>query len=248
MIIAQADRDAAVSSLLQKMSEIYAFMTQDEALAKIESMIAIYGKIARQTLECADFITHYSETKSAWLRLGKNIVSETDAKIQSFSEALDSLMQQFRDQAIRDAVVTIHRAGEDLDLSSMMCADGAGFNTSKRCLPGTREDILSEIKSWICSTEKDVPSIFWLSGTAGKGKSAIAHTIANWSSEQGGLGAFFCFDRTRGADFRHEKIFTTIARDLARCDPTVRRTLARAIHDRNELKDTTDIARQWQEL
>ncbi|KAG1740549.1 uncharacterized protein EDB91DRAFT_355854 [Suillus paluster] len=102
MIIAQADRDAAVSGLLQKISEIYAFMTQDEALAKIESMVAIYGKIARQTLECADFITHYSETKSAWLRLGKNIVSETDAKIQSFSEALDSLMQQFRDQAIRD--------------------------------------------------------------------------------------------------------------------------------------------------
>ncbi|KAG1724626.1 uncharacterized protein EDB91DRAFT_1340036, partial [Suillus paluster] len=90
MIIAQADRDAAVSGLLQKISEIYAFMTQDEALAELESMVGIYGKIARQTLECADFITHYSETKSAWVRLGKNIVSETDAKIQSFSEALDS--------------------------------------------------------------------------------------------------------------------------------------------------------------
>jgi hypothetical protein len=40
-------------------------MNEDGRLAEIEFMQAIYGKIARQTLECADFITHYSETKSA---------------------------------------------------------------------------------------------------------------------------------------------------------------------------------------
>ncbi|KAG1756914.1 uncharacterized protein EDB91DRAFT_1040984 [Suillus paluster] len=56
---------------------------------------------------------------------------------------------------------------------------GAGWNSSKNCLSGTWEDILSEIKCWICSTGEDMPHILWLSGTAGKGKSAIAHTIAN---------------------------------------------------------------------
>jgi WD40 repeat protein len=55
---------------------------------------------------------------------------------------------------------------------------GAGRNTSKNCIPGTWEDILSEIKCWIRSTGEDVPRVLWLSGTAGKGKSAIAHTIA----------------------------------------------------------------------
>jgi hypothetical protein len=65
MILDQADRDDAVSSLLSKVSEVFAFMTEEEELAKITSMLAVYGKIARQTLECADFITHYSETKSA---------------------------------------------------------------------------------------------------------------------------------------------------------------------------------------
>jgi ABC-type dipeptide/oligopeptide/nickel transport system ATPase subunit len=44
-----------------------------------------------------------------------------------------------------------------------------------------------------------VPRILWLSGMAGKGKSAIAHTIANWSHERGGMRACFCFDRTREA-------------------------------------------------
>ena len=130
----------------------------------------------------------------------------------------------------------------------MEYAAAAGLNTTKHCLPGTREDILSEIKSWITRTGEDVAPVLWLSGTAGKGKPAIAHTIANWSKEAGCLGACFCFDRTRVADHRHEKIFTTIARDLADCNPAIRRALASAVRDNNELRHTADITRQWREL
>jgi len=136
-----------------------------------------------------------------------------------------------------------------MDFNNMIYAEGAGRHTSKRCLPGTREDILTEIKTWIDSTGEDVERVFWLNGTAGKGKSAIAHTIADWFIERGGSGAFFCFDRTREADKRHEKIFTTIARDLIDGgDPIIRRALATVIRDRNELRHTTDITRQWKEL
>jgi len=137
---------------------------------------------------------------------------------------------------------------EDLDFKGMIYVGGAGRDTSKRCLPGTREDILSEIKDWIDKTGEDVQQVFWLSGTAGKGKSAIAHTIANWFDERGGPGACFCFDRTREAERRHERIFTTIARDLADRDPIMRRTLARAVLDDNELRHTKDITRQWKKF
>ena len=60
----QADRDNAVSGLLTKVSKVYSFATEEEGFAKIESMIVVYGTIAQQTPECADFIVHYSETKS----------------------------------------------------------------------------------------------------------------------------------------------------------------------------------------
>jgi hypothetical protein len=43
-------------------------------------------------------------------------------------------------------------------------------------------------------------------------------------------------------------MFTTIARDLADCDITMRGALACAVHDDNELKHAIDISRQWQEL
>ena len=130
----------------------------------------------------------------------------------------------------------------------MIYVDGAGRDTSKCCLPGTREGILSEIKDWIDKTGEDVEQVFWLSGTAGKGKSAIAHTIASWFDERSGPGAYFCFDRTREAERRHERIFTTIARDLADRDPIMRRTLARAVLDDNELRHTKDITRQWKKF
>jgi len=137
---------------------------------------------------------------------------------------------------------------KDLDFKDMIYVDGAGRDTSKRCLPGTREGILSEIKDWIDKTGEDVEQVFWLSGTAGKGKSAIAHTIAIWFDERGGPGACFCFDRTREAERRHEMIFTTMARDMADRDPIMRRTLACAVLDDNELRHTKDVTRQWKKL
>ncbi|KAG2106680.1 uncharacterized protein F5147DRAFT_578452 [Suillus discolor] len=125
---------------------------------------------------------------------------------------------------------------------------GAGLNTSKCCLPNTRRDLLKDIQNWISSTEEGAPCILWLSGTAGKGKSAVAHTIANWYIENSGLGSCFCFDRTWQADRRRDKIFTTIARELADCKPIVRRALAQAVRDHDGLKCTPDITKQWQEL
>ena len=129
-----------------------------------------------------------------------------------------------------------------------MYVDGAGRDTSKLCLPGTREDILSKIADWIDSTGEDVPRVLWLSGTAGKGKSAIAHTIANRSLERGVAGALFSFDRTQEAQRRHEKMFTTIARDLSDRDPILRGALARAVRDDTELRHSKDVIRQWRQL
>ena len=84
----------------------------------------------------------------------------------------------------------------------------------KGCLKGTRIDILDEIELW--TTDFDQPPVFWLNGSAGTGKSAIAQTIAERVSADGQLGAsFFC-----SRDFKDRSdlrlIFPTIAVQLAR--------------------------------
>jgi hypothetical protein len=137
---------------------------------------------------------------------------------------------------------------ETLELSGLTYAKGAGLDTRKQCLKGTRTEILSNITEWVNSTGDNVPRVLWLSGPAGKGKSAIAHTIAKSFKDAGGLGSCYCFDRQRKEDRRHEKIFSTIARDLTDCDPGMRRALADAVKTTSSLKETSDIIQQWQKL
>jgi hypothetical protein len=63
IILAQVDRDKAVHDLLKKLCQVYSFITQDEMLDQISSMRIILQQISQQTLECAQFIENYSETK-----------------------------------------------------------------------------------------------------------------------------------------------------------------------------------------
>ncbi|KIK23000.1 hypothetical protein PISMIDRAFT_101278, partial [Pisolithus microcarpus 441] len=136
----------------------------------------------------------------------------------------------------------------DLNLDGMAYAGGAGLNTTKKCLDGTRTEILRDIMNWVNDPNLDAPRILWLHGQAGRGKSAIAHTIASWVKDVGGLGSCFCFARDRQAEHREEKILMTIARDLAGRDQSFRRALADALSKDHTLKTTPDVMQQWQQL
>ena len=126
----------------------------------------------------------------------------------------------------------------------MPYAGGAGLNTQKICLQDTREELLKEISDWINNVDKGTPRIFWLHGPAGTGKSSIAHTIAHQFQELERLGSCFCFDRSRLAERRHEKVFSMIAQDLANRDTSLRRQLTAVVHGSAALKNTTDILQQ----
>jgi hypothetical protein len=130
IILAQADLDAAVLKLLEKISEVYSFMTQDEKLKQILSMHDILGKISQQTRECARFITNYSETKNfcecyellryvpsrastiiTGKRLGRDVLAETDDTINKYNDVFEGLMQNFRDQVARDVAIGVRDIG-----------------------------------------------------------------------------------------------------------------------------------------
>jgi hypothetical protein len=49
-------------------------------------------------------------------RLGKNLFSEADHLITRFNDALDKLMQEFRNQAIRDIADLVRCTSKDLDV------------------------------------------------------------------------------------------------------------------------------------
>lgn len=82
---------------------------------------------------------------------------------------------------------------------------------------------MNEIECWAEDFKK--PPIFWLSGTAGTGKSTIAQTIAERLFAKGHLGAsFFCSGDSE--DRRNlQLLFPTLAFQLAQKYPTVRSSL-----------------------
>ena len=157
-------------------------------------------------------------------------------------------MQRFRDRALLNVHHTVQHIREDLSLDFLICAGRVGLNKQKKCLDGTRTDILREVVDWINDTDTTAPRIFWLYGQAGKGKSAIAHTIALQAQNLGMLGSCFCFTRVRHHEGLHTKLFPTIARDLADRDLRLQPLLAEVIASNHSLRETEDIGEQWQKF
>ncbi|KAJ5234280.1 NACHT and WD40 domain protein, partial [Penicillium citrinum] len=121
----------------------------------------------------------------------------------------------------------------DLD-QKLAIVPGAAFDSYENqhkdeCLPGTRTDILNQIKEWAASPYRE--AIFWLYGIAGTGKSTISRTIAKSFSETRSLGASFFFERGEGDRGNARKLFPTIARQLAIIHPLLMPILHEAVND-----------------
>ena len=149
---------------------------------------------------------------------------------------------------IQDAQHSVQQIREDLNLGSLAYASRVGLIKGKKCLDGTRTKVLREVIDWINDTDATAPRIFWLHGQAGKGKSAIAHTVALQARNLGMLGSCFCFTRVRQHEGLHTKLVPTIARDLADRDLRLRPPLAEVIANNHSLRDTADLAEQWEKF
>jgi hypothetical protein len=104
------------------------------------------------------------------------------------------------------------------------------------CIDGTRNGVQERIVSW--ATDASSPPIFWLSGMAGKGKSAIAFTICKLFDEKNpnkppgaSLGAsFFCSRQVESLRCR-QNIVPMLAYQLACHSRSFAEELDRAEHD-----------------
>ncbi|KAG6810245.1 hypothetical protein H0H92_012749 [Tricholoma furcatifolium] len=79
-------------------------------------------------------------------------------------------------------------------LSKLQAAKDAGRVGSKACLEGTRVALLERITAWALNPTGE--RVLFLTGAAGMGKSAIAHTIAKDFEKSGkAIVPFFAFNR-----------------------------------------------------
>ena len=130
----------------------------------------------------------------------------------------------------------------------MPYAFGARFEREKGCLPGTRETFLEEICDTLNNFDENAPQVCLLTGVAGSGKSAVAHTIARLYDEQKRLGSSYCFASTDVANRNPKNLFTTIARDLSDHDPQYKSALWQGVKDDRALRTSQSPMEQLERL
>lgn len=112
--------------------------------------------------------------------------------------------------AIEDRLETIRITER---LKSLQPADmDAGYREG--CLPGTRVDILQHLFTSLINPNPG-PSIIWLRGMAGSGKSTILNSVARLSSELHRGGAFLFWDRNDPLSNEPRRVIRTLAYQLA---------------------------------
>jgi NACHT domain len=106
----------------------------------------------------------------------------------------------------------------DLKLVDLECGPHV-----RECLEGTRLDLLERIKEW--TTDFSAPNILWLKGHPGVGKSAIATSMVEHLSTMKRLGSRFFFQRQKANIMTSNALWRTVAYDLARRHPTIRKSI-----------------------
>ncbi|KIM88434.1 hypothetical protein PILCRDRAFT_3429 [Piloderma croceum F 1598] len=251
IVLVQKERDKAIDHLVAVMNDVYSFVQEAEPLKNITSHRQIVADISQQTIECAYFIHDYSIKK----RTARNFMSDTDSKVQQYEAKFSELKLAFQGRAILQTEITVIRImdtvennTEEIDLKDIVHAGGARFDPENVCLPHTRDEVIDEIHRWINNSGGNNARIFYLSGIAGSGKSAIAHTIVHLYEQLGRLGSSFCFDRADQANRRPDNIFSTIARDLADLEPQRKHALWLAVKDKLSLRTTWAPREQFEQF
>ena len=132
-------------------------------------------------------------------------------------------------------------------------ADLGGGLTRETCAEGTRKKIREDIIRWAMSSSSDSPSVFWMTGDAGSGKTTIACTIAQHFDRLDRAkdpiphtvlgGSFFCsrqYEETR----ERIRILPTLVYQLAQKS----RSYAHALHQADKFDSDDKLSDQMEDL
>ncbi|RDB23811.1 hypothetical protein Hypma_009388 [Hypsizygus marmoreus] len=257
IMVNQIHCDDGIKELVQVLDGVYCFLQEAEAIEKIKAALTSDGQlkalvlISQQIRECSYFIQEYARDPGFWTRLVKNLGSEANSKVQEYKDKFSELKQAFQGYGhleIELAVFRVIGKVDDLaikaDLQDMLYSKGATFNPEEGCLPNTRLAIIDEIMHWATSSAGS-HKIYWLTGVAGSGKSAIAHSVAERLDNQKCLGSFYAFDATNQVDRTPQHLFSTISRDLADFSSEWKTALWNVIQGNTSLRSDPSIGRQF---
>ena len=110
-------------------------------------------------------------------------------------------------------------------------------------MPGTREDVLTLIKTWL--DDPSEPNIFWLSGSPGSGKTTIASTVV---ADFDCFSGQFFFHRDEAELRNPDNLWRCLALDLALGFNDLGKLIAQALETQKANIKGLDISMQFEHL
>ncbi|KAI6135990.1 hypothetical protein F5141DRAFT_1059254 [Pisolithus sp. B1] len=235
---AQVDQETKLDALGSLMQDAYLFVDDVNSFPeKIPALEETITKLFVQTSECAIFIQECSGHGFA-----KRLVSTAwvERRINDLTDGFTFLKRALESRvAVQTAVVSFRidkTVKHIVNVQNLMKLHPADMDDPSRpeCLPNTRMDIIGDIYKW--ATTPIGPTVFWLHGFPGAGKSTIATSVANLFRQQRRLGAFTFF--TRGVEARTDpaSLIRTIAYQLGEFDPRICDAISRVIEETPSIK------------
>ncbi|KAF5377095.1 hypothetical protein D9615_010547 [Tricholomella constricta] len=226
---AHYERNVRIQDLWTCVLETLDFMKSTESLRDVQSLTGTVQAMMEQLRECIIYLTEYWGRSTAETAVKATFAAQDDTIIQRFTDTFEQLKVQFDQrinvqqwkitQATGEQVAMISnkidvliRKEEDRQLKGLLATDLL-THWSSTCLSGTREKLLSEILSWAQSDSS--PSVLWLSGAAGTGKSSVAGSVAALLKSENILGAFVGFRRDIAVDDTPSHLLGSIACQIA---------------------------------
>ncbi|TFK52691.1 hypothetical protein OE88DRAFT_1807559, partial [Heliocybe sulcata] len=254
VVVHGAERDQKILDLVSTMHDTFNFVEDAQPLPDcLKHQKDIILQMLRQSIECGYFIQKYAKDQQFFIRALKNISSNADDLRDRFKASFSDLQQKFGQNAtlqvqlvsvqILNDLTLVRKQVSRIELSSIPYAAGASLQSSKACLPGTREALLDTILAWI-NSEDSPQRILLLTGGAGTGKSTVAHTVGRYFKTLDRLGSSFCFSRDQPSR-DPGKLFSTIAVDLAYHSPAITESL---LNLDAASRTTQDMVDQFQTL
>ncbi|KAG8929424.1 hypothetical protein FRC00_001460, partial [Tulasnella sp. 408] len=186
---------------------------------------------------------------AAVVRLNDNVISPLKAAVGKQPDCMDDDLQnrleslaKYVEQLISDCLLLNPQLISDLE-DLVKRADSTQSRERHKRFLSSQDDLgiiqelnreldrivmaFTKITAWI--DDADAPTIFWLSGMAGVGKSTIAHTVAEQEDRKRRLGASFFFSRDEADRRNSHLVYPTIAFQLAGLDSSLRESVAQAL-------------------
>ncbi|KAF4565460.1 POC1 centriolar protein A [Pleurotus pulmonarius] len=185
-----------------------------------QKQIEVYQYVFPAVYQCLYFVASLSPKKIAANQHDlEGEIRKLQGQLGTIMERLEHSQTLDMEKMLSDILHIGIKIEDKLFVDSIPRADDAGLDPSKSCAHGTREAIRTHIQEWAILPGDQRALLLY--GVAGKGKSAIIHTVSRaLANVQLSLAnvAFFAFNRS-AANRSIDKLVLTWAWGLASRDP-----------------------------